>query len=127
MPIDIDIDSLTIAQAREIAAIFGGATVASPSLLSRHIGSVCVVRSHLSGVWLGTVTATDSKGVVLADARRAYSWTGAATCSGLATHGPSGGKITAPVGTVTIAEVIEVVDTTGAARDRWAAVPSWVA
>ncbi|MCP4243188.1 MAG: hypothetical protein GY772_21750 [bacterium] len=98
-----------------------------PSLLARHIGKVCVVRSEMSGVWCGTMTATDGVGVVLDGARRAVYWRGALTCSGLAASGPDErSTVTAPV-TVTITDVVEVIDASDEAIQRWADVPEWVA
>jgi len=126
----MDIDNLTIGEARQIAAMFGQAQPSpKPSLLGRHIGLVCVVRSTPSGVWFGKVVAADDRGVVMVGARRAYYWKGAATCSGLATHGPdaNGSKIPAAVPEVTVVDVCEVCTTTTTARERWAAVPEWVA
>ena len=90
------------------------------------IGKMVVVRSSPSGVWFGVLIAKSGQCVTLRDARRAWSWTGAASCAGLATHGPSGGKITAPVAVAVIEEICETLATTERACARWEAVAPWV-
>ena len=100
-----------------------GATVYAPL-----IGRIVVVRSHLSGVWLGVLECAGPNGFRLSSARRAWSWSGAASCSGLASHGPSAGKITAPVESVAIPEIVEIVGPVSvAALSRWDAVLFWSA
>jgi hypothetical protein len=64
----------------------------------------------------------------LSGARRAYYWTGAATCSGLAVQGPAReGKICSPVEDVVLCEPVEVLRTTEVAQGRWGEVPEWIA
>lgn len=86
-----------------------------------------VVRSSPSGVWLGTLDHVEGDTVRLRQARRAWSWQGAASCSGLATHGPSGGKITPPVDIAVILSACEVLAATDAAVARWDDVSPWIA
>lgn len=85
-----------------------------------------VIRSSLSGVWLGTLVSREGDVVRLRDARRAWYWQGAASCSGLATRGPSGGKICEPVPTAVVHGVIEALSATPEAVERWKAVAPWV-
>lgn len=93
-------------------------------------GDVVVVRDHRSGVWLGTLVDFDfaSKTCELAQARRAHYWEAGGDCSGLATVGPSGGssRISDPVESVAMCDVVEIVSTTAKARDQWASMPGWV-
>lgn len=96
-------------------------------LYSDLIDRPVVVRSSPSGVWMGTLEVADGNTVRLRNARRAWNWQGAASCSGLASHGPISGKITAPVETAIILEVCEVLALSTAAIDRWAAVSPWIA
>jgi len=91
------------------------------------VGQMVVVRSNGSGVWLGRLEARSGDEVTLAEARRAWRWEGAATCSGLATRGPSGGRITEPVEVVIVLGVCEVLLATDTAVARWEAVKPWVA
>ncbi len=85
-----------------------------------------VIRSSDSGVWLGELEEVAGDSVRILNARRAYYWTGAASCSGLATHGPSGGKIAAPVPIAVISGVCEVLGATPEAVERWGAVSPWI-
>lgn len=87
--------------------------------------SYVVVRSSQSGVWLGDLVSSDGDTVVLRDARRAWSWQGAASCSGLAVRGPSGGKICEPVPSATIIGACEILDASDEAVARWLAVTPW--
>jgi hypothetical protein len=59
------------------------------------IGQWVVCRCHLSGMWLGRLTAHHGDHTVLADATRAWSWTTVAGtgAAGLAVHGLKTGKI----------------------------------
>ena len=122
----MNIDDLTLGEARKLAALFGGATVApSAHPYAAFVGRTVVVRSHLSGVWHGTLTGVSgTSGVNLTGARRAWHWTGAATCSGLAIRGPTGGKIAGPVD-MAIPETIEIVTSTPEAVAAWTSVTEW--
>ena len=90
------------------------------------IGQRVVVRSSPSGVWLGTLLDAEDCSVKLGDARRAHAWEGAGSCSGLALTGPTGGRITAPVSSVVVMEVCEVIPATQQACAAWDAQPAWV-
>ena len=135
----IDIESLTIKQARELAAILstmgiGQATPTTPTttpgidLAPDRIGKVVLVRSRGSGVWVGTLAGRMSTvaghSVALTGARRIWSWTGAAECSQLALTGPRGGKIgvvSAPV----VHEILEEHTASEACVAAVAALPEW--
>ena len=91
------------------------------------IGKMVVLRSSASGVWLGRLVSLCGERRVLADARRAWSWEGAASCSGLAIRGPSGGKICEPVSLAIIEGCCETLAATDEAVERWKAVEPWVA
>ena len=127
----MDLDSLTIGQARELARIFGAAmpSPATPTIGADRIGKVCLVRSRGSGVWIGTLVsrAFTAAGVTveLTNARRLWSWTGAGECSSLALTGPSGGKI-GPASSPIVNEVLEEHVCSDAAVAAVAAVAAWV-
>lgn len=96
--------------------------------MSEVIGKVCVVRSSPSGVWLGEVVSVDGQTVTLRNARRAWYWKGAASCSGLAVNGPSPeSKMPAAVSTAVINECCELLVATPEAIAKWNAVPVWTA
>ena len=92
-------------------------------------GKNVIVRSSESGVWLGVLAKVqaDSSGatVQLTDARRVWSWEGAGSCSGLATHGPSSGKVEGAVATAVVLGVCEVLSCTDAAVVAFAAIEAW--
>ncbi|MCO5195369.1 MAG: hypothetical protein M9930_19075 [Anaerolineae bacterium] len=67
----MDINELTIGQARELVALFGNATTSS-SVTSRHIGRYAIVRSRNEGINAGKILAADETGIVLQDARRIW-------------------------------------------------------
>ena len=91
------------------------------------IGKSVVVRSSPSGVWMGELVAQDGAVVTLRDARRAWNWDGAASCSGLAVRGPRGGKICEPVATAEVRECCEILEASDVAITAWKAVKPWVA
>lgn len=91
------------------------------------VGEKVVVRSSPSGVWMGHLQAVDGRTVILQDARRAWNWNGAASCSGLAVQGPAGGKFPSPVSVAVIHEASEILAATPEAVARWEAVPEWQA
>lgn len=69
----MDINSLTIGQAKELAAMFAMANPSSGAF-TPHIGKICVVRTYASGVFMGTVTKQDGRMVEMTNARRLWSW-----------------------------------------------------
>ena len=137
----IDIESLTIKQARELAAILstmgiGQSAPAAPTttpgidldLAPDRIGKVVLVRSRGSGVWIGTLVARSAgaagHSVSLADARRIWSWTGAAECSQLALTGPKGGKIGVSSSPI-VHEVLEEFAASNECVCAVASIPEW--
>ena len=91
------------------------------------IGTNVIIRSSASGVWHGQLEATEGETCTLSQARRIWNWEGAASCSGLATHGPKAGKIPAPVPTAIINGVCEILSCTDEATARIEGIESWVA
>ena len=88
----------------------------------------CMVRTYSAGVFAGTIVSRKGKEVVLKNARRIWYWKGAATLSQLATDGtskPSECKFPAPVASVLLTEVIEIIPITLAAKKSIAGVPEW--
>lgn len=84
----IDISSLTIGQAKELAALFGGAQPQQPSL-NRMIGKKCIVRTHSAGVWFGEIAEKSGNEVIVKNARRMWKWWAAEgiSLSSVALHG----------------------------------------
>ena len=90
------------------------------------IDKFVVVRSSQSGVWFGRLQQVEGDDARLQDARRVYNWEGAASCSGLATGGPSGGQICAPVATAVVKGFCECLGASDEAAKRFAEVSPWV-
>ena len=67
----MNINELTIGQAKELSNMFGGNTQSS-GMLSKYIGKYVIVRSRNEGVNAGKILDIDETGVVLEDARRLY-------------------------------------------------------
>ena len=132
-------EALNVKQLRELAAILstmgiGQSTPTTPTttpgidLAPDRIGKVVLVRSRGSGVWIGTLAARSASAaghsVSLTNARRIWSWTGAAECSQLAMTGPKGGKIgvsSAPI----VHEVLEELAASDACVSAVASIPEW--
>lgn len=113
----MNINDLTIGQAKELAAMLGngGAAPASP-----HLGKKCVIRTYASGVHFGTLTAQNGRQVELENARRLWRWDVAPhgiSLSEVATHGPVGSrsKICCVVDEISILDALEVIPCSDAA------------
>ena len=84
----MNIDDLTIAQAKQLAAMFSGG---NQEPQSPHIGKKCIIRTYASGVHFGTVVSVHGRSVELKDARRLWRWDVAphgVSLSEVANHGP---------------------------------------
>jgi hypothetical protein len=67
------LDDLTIGEAKQLAAFFGGNTAKPASnLYSRYVGQYVICRSRNEGINAGKVIEADDTGVILEDARRLY-------------------------------------------------------
>ena len=87
-----------------------------------------IVRTYSAGVFAGMLVSRDGKEVQLADARRLWYWAGAASLSQLAVSGtskPKECKFPVAVPSITLTEVIEILDVTPAAEISVKGVPEW--
>ena len=111
----MNIDEITIGQARELAALFGGAQSVAPK---QHpfVGKYVIARCYAAGVHAGTVVSVDGENVILSNSRRLWSWKAAdgVALSGLAQHGPKyGGKfdtVNLLIALTGVCELIPVAD-----------------
>ena len=90
--------------------------------------AMVIVRTYSAGVFAGELVSRKGREVVMANARRLWYWSGAASLSQLANEGtskPSSCKFPAPVTRVTLLEAIEILDMTPQAVASIAAVPEW--
>ena len=88
----------------------------------------CMVRTHSAGVFAGYVASRDGQEVVMRQARRIWYWAGAASLSQLATDGtskPDQCKFPCAVDTVTLLQVIEIIECTAKAQASIESVPIW--
>ena len=87
-----------------------------------------IVRTYSAGVFAGTLLSRKGKEVALANARRIWYWTGAASLSQLAVEGtssPNTCKFPCVVPRVELTEAVEILDATPKARKSIEAVPVW--
>lgn len=114
----MNIEDLTIGEARQLAAMFGGTQPQTAS--HRYQGKYVVVRTYSAGVHVGTlysVTDTPSgKEAIITGCRRIYSWGGAFTLSAVATAGIKSGKMAVSVPEMAVENVIEIIPCTDDAR-----------
>lgn len=69
----MNIDDLTLGQAKELANMFGNQSQSSQSvILNDSIGKYVIVRTRNEGINCGKVVQADDTGVVIEDARRIY-------------------------------------------------------
>ena len=88
-----------------------------------------IIRTYSAGVFFGEITSRNGKEAVIKGARRLWYWAGAASLSELATRGvsrPDECRFPAAVdGETVVTEVIEIIDTTPAARASLDAIKPW--
>lgn len=103
----MDIEDLTIKQARELANIFSGTQTIKPSHPA--LGKYCIIRTYSAGVHCGVVDSVNGKEVTLSKARRLWSWEGAFTLNSVAMEGVKSAKMSVPVADIFLTEAIEIV------------------
>lgn len=84
------LDDLTIGEAKQLAALFGGNNnVAAQPTLNSMIGEKVIVRTYSAGVFFGTLAEKAGTEVILKDSRRLWQWWAAESISlsGVAVHG----------------------------------------
>jgi hypothetical protein len=89
-----------------------------------------IVRTYSAGVFFGLVARRHGKEATIRNARRLWYWAGAASLSELAQRGtsaPGKCKFPVPVDSITVTEVIEILDVTPAAAATIDAVARWMA
>lgn len=87
-----------------------------------------IVRTYSAGVFAGFLKSRDGREVVLLDARRLWSWEGAASLSELAMKGtsnPDECKFPCTVDRVELLEVIEILDCSEKAKKSIDGVKEW--
>ena len=110
----MSIDNLTIGEAKELAAMFGGGCATK----QKHpmLGKRCLIRTYSAGVHIGDVVHIDGMEVKLENALRLWKWEGGGlSLSAVANDGIKGGRLN-KTGEVYLTNVIEFIPTTKAAE-----------
>jgi len=124
----MNINDLTIGQARELAAMFGSTTTPATSpAAAKGDERPVIVRSRDAGVQYGYLLGYEGSTVHLRDARQMWSWTAAegGTLLDCATHGVKAGKFSATASRVTVLSACAIIDVSAKAlpsleRAKWA-------
>jgi len=93
----------------------------------QELGSIVLVRTCSAGVHFGTLKNRDGKEVVLANARRLWSWGGACSLSQVAMDGVdlSASKISVSVPHIELTEAIEIIPMSKTAGEAMMGAKSW--
>ena len=89
---NMNINDLTIGQAKELTALFGNAQQQQQQQttgLNNMIGKKCIIRTYSAGVWFGEIAEKAGNEVVVKNARRVWKWWAAEgiSLSSVALHG----------------------------------------
>ena len=108
----MNINDLTIGQAKELAAMFI-ASQAGSKPFTPHIGKRCIIRAYASGVFCAEVVAQDGRMVELKNSRRLWSWKAAEgiSLSAVATVGvdQSNSRFPQNVPEMTVLDALEII------------------
>jgi hypothetical protein len=80
-------------------------------------GDYVIVRTYSAGVHAGILESRSGQECVLTQVRQIWNWNGALTVKELALRGPTGGKISAAADANVIAQWVEILRATPAARE----------
>lgn len=109
----MNIDELTIGEAKALAALFSAKGEAG--LDTYALGKKVIIRTYSAGVWFGTLAQKAGNEVILKDARRMWQWWAAKSISlsGVAVYGikQEKSKIAPAVGEIWL-EAIEILPVT---------------
>ncbi len=109
----MNVDNLTIGQARELATMFANTTAPATSpAAAKGDERPVIVRSRDAGVQFGYLLGYEGSTVYLRDARQMWSWTAAkgGTLLDCATHGVKAGKFSAAASRVIVIGACAIID-----------------
>lgn len=119
----IDINQLTLGQAKEIVATLGAATAQQPQTTHPMMGRRCLIRTYSAGVHIGTIdyiNPANSMELRLKDALRLWKWEGGGlSLSAVASAGIKGGRLN-KTGEVYLTNAIEIIPTSAEAEATYA-------
>lgn len=114
----MNINELTIGQAKELASIFGGDSKLADTSLNSMIGDKVIIRTYSAGVHFGTLEQKSGNEVILKDSRRLWYWKAkeSISLSAIANYGVNDkeSKITGAVDSIWL-EAIEIIPCTAKA------------
>ena len=89
----MNINDLTIGQAKELASMFGAASQTTAATSHPFVGKYVIARCYSAGVHAGEVVSVDGESVILKDSRRLWSWKAkdGVALSGVAQNGVQAG------------------------------------
>lgn len=108
----MNINDLTIGQAKELAALFG-AQQAPVTIDNKMVGKYVIVRCKDAGVHAGVLESYNGREAVLTESRRLWYWKchKGAFLSGVAVHGLSDeSKLGAPLSRIHLTETCEIIE-----------------
>ena len=91
------------------------------------VSDIVLIRTYSAGVHFGALESRHGKEVVLANARRLWSWAGACSLSQVAVDGVDlkNSKISVVVPEITLTEAIEIIPMTETAAKQMMEAESW--
>ena len=122
----MNINDLTIGQAKELSSLFQSTSNDKQSL-NKMIEDYVIIRTYSAGVWCGFLSEKSGNEVILKKARRMYQWWAAESISlsAVAIYGikQDKSKIIAPVESVWL-EAIEIIPCTKIAQTSLSGAPN---
>ena len=115
----MNINDLTIGQAKELASMFG--TSASITPAHPFVGQYVIARCYSAGVHAGEVVSVDGENVILKDSRRLWAWKAedGVALSGVAQHGiKAGSKLDVVNPTIYLTGVCELIPVANGVREK---------
>ena len=105
----MNINDLTIGQAKEISEMFGKSSEGCEK--SVFIGKNVLIRTYSAGVHYGVLEKKSGTNLLLSNAHRIYSWGGAFTLSEVATKGiNSDSRVSCKVNQIELTQAIEIIE-----------------
>ncbi|MEQ9830594.1 DUF6948 domain-containing protein [Pectobacterium versatile] len=71
---NINVNDLTIGQAKSLAALFGNSSNKESSIGNQFIGKSVIIRTYSAGVWFGVLSEKSGNEVIVKNARRMWRW-----------------------------------------------------
>jgi hypothetical protein len=112
----MNIDDLTIKEAKQLAVLFGGNQSTQINPPHPMLGRRCLIRTYSAGVHIGDVESVNGMEVKLKNALRLWKWTGGGlSLSAVANNGIKRGRLN-KTGEVYLTNAIEFIPTTSEAE-----------